>query len=302
MSFAVVALCRGREREQTDPDGAEAVEREEEEALVAVQRASRHPAAGLEAAFLDGVDLDEVGAPAEVQPDALADEEELVLGLGDHEGEGARVGRRRTVRTAVGLAGCRGRGRRFADAGVEQHLTEQGAGVPGHDGVAAEREPLLALAVVEQDTGDPSLGLGGRDDVLHLAEQGARAAELAVRAGVVDAEHREAQRPVVPERPEHPADGEPRLGNEHRVVRPVVVAEHRLRVVDVDVRCDEVEGRRRGLPDVDHPADGATARVVPGLRLARLRTEPGVRVHGQRLRPPCRRPRGRRSSSRTPRP
>ena len=33
--------------------------------------------------------------------------------------------------------------------------------------------------------------------------------ELAVRASVVDAEHREPQRPVMSESPEHPADGEP---------------------------------------------------------------------------------------------
>src|SRR5690242_17686167 len=106
-----------REGEQPDADDAEAVEREEEEPLVAVQQAACHPAAVLEAALLDGVDLDEVSVAAEVEPHALADEEEPVLGLGDHDPERPLVGRRRAVRAAVGLTRRRRRWRRRTDAG-----------------------------------------------------------------------------------------------------------------------------------------------------------------------------------------
>ena len=59
------------------------------------------------------------------------------------------------------------------------------------------------------------------------------------------------------------------------------VGEHGLHVVDVDVRSHQIEVRRPCLPDVDHPPDGSTARIVPRLRLTWLRTEPRVRVHRQ---------------------
>src|SRR4051812_4123268 len=96
-----------RDGEQPDADGAETVERKHEQALVAVQRAARHPATIGEAALLDRVHLDLRAVPREVEPDTLPDEEELVLALGDHESERPLVGRRRTVRTALGLAGRR---------------------------------------------------------------------------------------------------------------------------------------------------------------------------------------------------
>src|SRR6478609_323166 len=94
-----------RDGEQPDADGAEAVEGQDEQPLVAVEHAARHPATVREAALLDGVDLDQRAIPGEVEPDALPDEEELVLTLGDHEAERPLVGRRRAVRAADGLAG-----------------------------------------------------------------------------------------------------------------------------------------------------------------------------------------------------
>src|SRR4051794_9736252 len=94
-----------RDAEQPDADAGEAVERKEEQPLVAVERASRHPLAVREAALLDGVDLDQGAGPREVEPDTLTDEEELVLGLGDHDPERPLVGGRRAVRAALGLAG-----------------------------------------------------------------------------------------------------------------------------------------------------------------------------------------------------
>ena len=57
-SFRVLC-CRGWEREQTDADGAEAVEREEEEPLVAVEDAAGPPGAALEVALGGLVELDE---------------------------------------------------------------------------------------------------------------------------------------------------------------------------------------------------------------------------------------------------
>src|SRR6476469_412969 len=132
------ARGRGRDGEQPEADGAEVVEGKEEQPLVAVEGTGRHPAPALESALLDGVDLDQRAEPLEVEPDALSDEQELVLALGDHDPERPLVRRGRPVRTAVGLARSRRRGWRFADTGVEQHPAEEGARVAGDDVVAAE--------------------------------------------------------------------------------------------------------------------------------------------------------------------
>src|SRR3954453_15495075 len=98
--------------------------------LVAVEQPAAGPAAGLEAELLHLVHLDRLPRPAEVDGDALTDEQERVVPLGEEDTEGPGVPRRRRTRRTLRLTG---RGRRWwrrLDPDVEQHPAEQRAGAP----------------------------------------------------------------------------------------------------------------------------------------------------------------------------
>ena len=171
--------------------------------------------------------------------------------------------------------------------------------VPRFQDVVAQRDLLRRLALDHHHPRHLALALVLENHRGQLRQRGVALCDGQVRrfrgcrrrrreAQLVDRKRRETHGVVLPQGVEDVvgARGAIRLGDEQRVVGsvgfPVPLDPHR-EIRRVEIRRADVDGRRRGFPDVLHLRLGAAAGVRPGRAVRRRHGAPGVHVHGQRV-------------------